>query len=221
MKVAAVLGLAALGALAAAARRVRAAVSPERARHRGPRPSPAIRALIEREAVAQGLAPEIALVFAELESGFNPNAYGDRDWAYNHPTEWQATRQRLPENPAVDDPSAWGSYGLFGLLAALHVAPHENPQVLWDAALNAHRGVATIKQALDRTHGDLRAARLLYVGCGADGSRCSRKYLVQTEARLRVVAQKWLTSADALQPPSKRSTYPINRQRPRERSASA
>lgn len=198
MKIVTVLGLAAFGALAAAARRVHAAVAPGPARRRGSRPSPEIRALIEREAIAQGLAPEIAFVFAELESGFNPNVYGDRDWAIRHPGEWQATQQRMPDNPAIRDPSAWGSYGLFGLLAPYHVGPLEHPHVLWDAALNTQRGVAAVKHALESAHGDIRSARLLYVGCGWHGSRCSRKYIAQTDKRLRAATRNWLPSGNGV-----------------------
>jgi hypothetical protein len=209
MRIAAVLGLAAIGALGAAARHVRAAVSPAPARRAGTRPSPEIRALIEREAVAQGVPSEIAFVFAELESGFNPNAYGDRDWAAKHPHEWQATQQRLVGNPAIDDPSAWGSYGLFGLLAAYHVQPREHPHVLWDPEWNAQRGVAAVRNALNRAAGDVRGARLLYVGCGLDGSRCSRKYLQRTDALLQKAARRWQaprvaparTSTEAAAPP--------------------
>jgi hypothetical protein len=209
MRIAVVLGLAAIGAIAAAARRVRAAVSPQRPRRAGARPPPEIRALIEHQAIAQGVLPEIALVFAELESDFNPNAYGDRDWAFTHPGEWLATQQRLPDNPAINDPSAWGSYGLFGLLAAYHVQPREHPHVLWDPEWNAQRGVAAVKHALNRAAGDVRGARLLYVGCGLDGSRCSLKYRQRTEALLRNAARRWRapdtapprTSTEAAAPP--------------------
>ena len=175
MKVAVVLGLAAIGALAAAARRARAAAAVDRRAARRVHPSPEIHAVIQREAIAQGVAPEIAMVFAELESSFNPDAYGDRDWAFRHPREWRATQARLQDNPAINDPSVWGSYGLFGLLAAYHVQPHEHPHALWNPTVNAQRGVAAVRHAIDTAHGDVRAARLLYVGCGLDGRLCSAK----------------------------------------------
>ena len=154
-------------------------------------PPPAIRTLIERESVTQGVPPAVALTFAELESGFNPNAFGDRDWAARHPEQWLALRARMPDNPAINDPSAWGSYGLFGLLAAYHVGPSEHPRVLSDPQVNAQRGVAAVKDVLKRANNDVRAARLLYVGCGLDGSRCSPKVVTRIESRLRAAAARW------------------------------
>jgi hypothetical protein len=154
-------------------------------------PSPEIRALIEREANAQGVPPSVALAFAELESGFNPRAFGDRDWASRHPTQWREVQARLPDNSAISDGTIWGSYGLFGLLAAYHVGAREHPQALWDPTLNAQRGVSAIKHALRRAQGDVRAARLLYVGCGLDGSLCSASYADRVAARLQSAAQRW------------------------------
>ena len=184
-----VLLLAARKATATADRpRARAAATNGRSR---PEPSSEIRGLIEREAAAQGVPPQVALAFAELESGFNPRAFGDRDWASRRTKQWNDVRRCMPNNPAIDDPSAWGSYGLFGLLAAYHVQRTEHPQVLWDAALNTRRGVAAVKHALARASGDVRSARLLYVGCGLDGSLCSREHVARVDARLRSALAHW------------------------------
>ena len=191
------IGIAAIGALLLAARRAGAAVDrrrgPAAARdgRSGPLPSPEIRALIEREAVVQGVPPEVALAFAELESGFNPRAFGDRDWASRRPKQWSELLSRMPNNPAIDAPGVWGSYGLFGLLAAYHVQPDEHPNVLWDPARNVQRGVTAIKHALQRTKGDTEQARLLYVGCGADGENCSPGYAASVVARFRNALIRW------------------------------
>jgi hypothetical protein len=190
LKVLIPVALAALGFLAAAARRAHAKVVVMQSSDT--QPGHDIRTLIEREAVAQGVPANVALLFAELESGFNPRAYGDRDWATQRPQKWRELRERMPLNPAIDDPTVWGSYGLFGLLAAYHVQPHEHPHVLWDPTVNARRGVTTLKRMLARAAGDVRAARLLYVGCGLDGSLCSPEHVAQVDSRLRTVAQRWL-----------------------------
>jgi hypothetical protein len=189
LKVVFPIALAALGILTAAARRApgRVVMQPS-----GTQPAPEIRALIEHEAAIQGVPASVALVFAELESGFNPRAYGDRDWARKRPQKWRELRERMPQNPAIDDPDAWGSYGLFGLLAVYHVQPNEHPHVLWDPSLNARRGVAAVKHALERAGSDVRAARLLYVGCGLDGSLCSAERVAQVDSRLRAAARRWL-----------------------------
>lgn len=189
-----------MGLLVAIARRARARLEPGQARAAkegraapGSKPSPEIRALIEREAAAQGVPPAIVLTFAELESGFNPRAFGDRDWPARHPRQWREVQARLRDNPAISDPTVWGSYGLFGLLAAYHAGPQEHPHALWDPTVNTQRGVAAIKRALLRANGDIRAARLLYVGCGLNGSLCSAKYAAGVTARLQIVAQRWRT----------------------------
>ena len=157
-----------------------------------PEPAPHIRMLIERAAYGQHVHPRAALLFAELESGFNPFAYTASDWADAHPGHWQALRRRMPRNPAIDNPAAWGKYGLFGLLAAYHVRPTEHPHVLWNAAVNATRGIAAVRLALERARGDMRTARLLYLGCGADGSLCSPAHVAQIDARLIDAAERWL-----------------------------
>jgi hypothetical protein len=199
------IGIAAVGLLLAVARRARARLEGQRApvggraRAQGSTPSPEIRSLIEREANAQGVPPSVALAFAEVESGFNPRAFGDRDWPTRHPKQWQEVRARMPDNPAVNDPAAWGSYGLFGLLAAYHVTPHEHPHVLWNPIANTQRGVTAIKRALQRANGDVRSARLLYVGCGLDGSLCSARYAAGVIARLQNAAHRWRAPSAAPQ----------------------
>jgi hypothetical protein len=191
------IGIAAVGLLLALARRAQARLEGPRApiadkgSAQGSTPSPEIRMLIEREANAQGVPPSIALAFAELESGFNPRAFGDRDWPARHPKQWQEVRDRMPDNPAINYPTVWGSYGLFGLLAAHHVGSHEHPHGLWNPTVNTQRGVGALKHALKRASGDVRAARLLYVGCGLDGSLCSPTYVARVIARLQKVASHW------------------------------
>ena len=97
----------------------------------------------------------------------------------------------MPNNPAIADPTAWGSYGLFGLLAAYHVLPDEHPHALWDEAINATRGISAIRRALLRANGDVLRARLLYVGCGLDGSLCSAPTVARINARLERALQRW------------------------------
>ena len=206
-----------MGLFLAIARRAQARLEGPRApiagkgRVQGAAPSPEIRALIEREAQAQGVPPSLALAFAELESGFNPRAFGDRDWAARHPKQWREVQARLPDNPAIKDPAAWGSYGLFGLLAAYHVAPTEHPHVLFNPLLNAQRGVAAVKHALAHANGDLRSARLFYVGCGLDGSLCSAQSVARIEGRLSSVARRWIAGADSSNPAQLRGNERRNR----------
>ena len=157
-----------------------------------PEPTSEVRAIIEREAWRRRVHPRAALLFAELESGFNPHAYGASDWASTHPDEWHALRRRMPCNLAIDDPTAWGRYGLFGLLAAYHVYPDEHPRVLSDPAVNAARGIPLLKRTLDSAGGDVRSARRFYVGCGLDGSLCSAERLAELDARLTAAARRWL-----------------------------
>jgi hypothetical protein len=191
------IGIAAVGLLLALARRAHARLEGHRApvggkgRLQGSGPPPEIRSLIEREAYAQGVPPSVAMAFAELESGFNPRAFGDRDWPARHQKQWREVQVRLRDNPAINDPTAWGSYGLFGLLAAHHVGSHEHPHALWDPRVNTARGVGAIKRAMQRANGDIRAARLLYVGCGLDGSFCSESYAARVVARIQDAARRW------------------------------
>jgi len=152
-------------------------------------------AIIVNAARAVGLSPQVALAFADLESGLNPNAIGDKDWPYRRGGELYRNRVlaqlRLTDNPAVMDPAPWVSYGLFQLLAADHVGPHEHPRRLLDPTINAARGAAFIARLLEQNDGDPYATRLRYVGCRADGSRCDAEHVDKTLAKLSRALGKW------------------------------
>jgi hypothetical protein len=155
----------------------------------------AMRDLIREVAAAQGVPPYIALAFADLESGFDPNAKGDTHW---HLKDGGALYRksvlenvRFARNPARNDPTAWHSYGLFQLLAPFHAGGSEHPKVLFDPRVNATRGVAFIGKLLKRYGGDVHKARLAYVGCGADGSRCDAEYVARVRERLDKALAKW------------------------------
>lgn len=124
-------------------------------------------ALIRAEALRQGVDPVLALATAETESNFNPQVPGDTQWPYKRGGELYQKHvldsAALKDNPARLEAKAWHSYGLFQLLAPFHVRPHEHPDVLWDPAVNAERGVAFLK-ALWQKHQDVRKVRLAYAG---------------------------------------------------------
>jgi hypothetical protein len=119
---------------------------------------------------------QVALAFAWCESRLRPDAEGDLRWHERDGGTLYRSRvrdnPRYHDNPARLEPMCWHSYGLFQLLACFHALPHERPEVLLDPEINADRGCAEIHRLLFLCHGDVRAARLKYVGCGFDGSRC-------------------------------------------------
>lgn len=124
-------------------------------------------ALVRAEAQRQGVEPALALAVAEVESGFDPNAKGDTQWAQKRPELYRKLvleNPKMANNPARDDPSAWCSYGLFQLLAPHHARPNEHPAVLLDPALNAQRGIAFIKGLMRKHGGDPTNMRLAYAG---------------------------------------------------------
>lgn len=160
-----------------------------------PRPKPSdVQQTIRRVAASLGVEPAIALAFAELESGFDAHASGDLQWAEKRPAKYRELvldAAKFAHNPARGDPSAWHSYGLFGLLAPYHVRPNEHPHVLWDPEINAERGIQTIKRLLHRTNHDLAATRLSYVGCGSQGQRCADEYATKVLERFAEVYGRW------------------------------
>lgn len=132
---------------------------------------------IREAADRHGVPRQVALAFAYLESRLNPAAQGDLEW---HEKRGGSLYQSLvrdaakfEQNPARNDPEAWHSYGLFQLLAPYHVKPLEHPRVLLNPAVNADRGCAEIRRLLTRARGDVRSARLAYVGCGFGGTLCA------------------------------------------------
>jgi hypothetical protein len=151
--------------------------------------------LIREEAERQGVPAHVALAFADIESGLQPDAVGDLDWSTRRNGELYRKHvlrsERLQDNPARHDPSAWHSYGLFQLLAPYHVGPLEHPSVLLDPRTNAERGVRFLGQLLSRARGDVYAARLAYVGCGLDGSRCAAADVERIRARLHAALERW------------------------------
>lgn len=157
-------------------------------------PSPDIRATIIAAADFHAVPHAVALAFADVESGFNPRADGDIGWAEkNGGRNYQRVLAdaRLANNPARDNPAAWHSYGLYQLLALYHVGPSEDPSVLYEPSINANRGCKFIGQLLQKTNGNVEAARLAYVGCGADGRHCSADQVAQVRNRIRVAVARW------------------------------
>lgn len=160
-----------------------------------PAPAPGgIEALITREAQAQGVDPRVALMFADLESGLNPNVTHDKDWPFRNRCEGYRKHvldnPRFADNPARTDPSAWIGYGLFGLLSPYFAGPHEHPRALLDPATNARRGIAFLKRKLEQAGGDIRTARLRYAGCYPP-ERCSPGRIATLDRRLQAGLQRW------------------------------
>ena len=153
---------------------------------------PEVLALITHEAHAAGIDPRLAIAFAELESGLDPFAMGDGNWATrNNSEKYQRhvlANPRLAKNPWRTVPGLWRSYGLFQLLAPFHVLDNEHPQVLLDPQLNAHRGVRAVRSALEESGGNLYLARRRYVGCGPH-SDCAKN-----PAEIARIDQAWTQS---------------------------
>lgn len=150
--------------------------------------------LVRNAALAAHVEPSIALAFAECESNFNPRAEGDLQWPYKREPlyrELVLENPRFRDNPWRADPTKWHSYGLFQLLAPYHVKSHEDPRRLLDPTTNAVRGCAYIARLLEQTKGDVYAARLAYIGCGPDGSRCSTEAVALARAKLRAALARY------------------------------
>lgn len=150
-------------------------------------------ALVRRVARELGVPAAVALAFADVESGFNPAVQGDLNWPEKKPELFQKLVVDKG-NPYAGDKSLWHSYGLFQLLAPYHVLAGEHPHVLLDPEVNARRGVMALARLLKTTGGDPIAARLAYIGCGVDGSRCAASVRDAAFARFRPVYARWAES---------------------------
>lgn len=133
-----------------------------------------IKAIITEEARKQGLNPNIALLFAFLESRFE-NKLGDSRWPFLKDkygrSNWEKAvlnSEKLKYNPHVDQKELWISYGPFQILSAYHlhkINPNASPMILSDIRTNIALGVQIIKNLQRTYNGDLRKMRLAYV-CG-------------------------------------------------------
>jgi hypothetical protein len=122
---------------------------------------PHIRLLIELEAARQHISAPIALAFADDESGLK-NIVGDM----HRPDPMKR------------------AYGPFQLQARFHLLTGEQPHKLLKLGVNIERGVAAIRQALERAEGDVVIARLMYV--------CGRKFKVACSARrIAEIRESW------------------------------
>lgn len=158
-------------------------------------PDAATMQIIVDAARRRGVPVAVALAFADLESNFDPRAQGDKQWPFRRGgslyRQHVLDNPRLRLNPARLDPSVWTSYGLFQLLAAHHVRPLEHPHELYDAQRNADGGCSFIAQLMAKAGGDVRRARLAYIGCGLDGSRCDAEHVQKVSDKLQAALAKW------------------------------
>jgi hypothetical protein len=147
-----------------------------------------IASIIRTAADEARLSRRVALAFAWCESKHNPRAAGDLKWAEREGgllyTKHVLKQARLDHNPDRLRPEVWHSYGLFQLLACYHVGDTESPIRLYEPGLNAKRGCAAIARLLVRSKGDVRSARLAYVGCGYEGGRCSPEVVKDVSGHL-------------------------------------
>lgn len=157
--------------------------------HSSPPPTESdIAELIRAAADVHHVPRQVALSFAWLESRFNPRCEGDLGWharkqgALYQKHVWDA--QRLKCNPARAIAPLWHSYGLFQLMACYFVEPLEHPRVLLNPKVNADRGCKYIASLLERARGDVRAARLAYVGCGFGGELCRESVVDEVTEKL-------------------------------------
>lgn len=157
--------------------------------------NPAIVRVIREAADRHQVPRQVALAFAWCESRLNPNAQGDLDWHEKRGGSLYQSMVRdaakFEHNPARYEPAAWHSYGLFQLLAPYHVKPSEHPRVLLNPAINADRGCAEIRRLLTKARGDVRSARLAYVGCGYGGTLCAALVVAQYEKKLNDAMQRY------------------------------
>jgi len=153
----------------------------------------AVQKAIVAEAKRQGVNPAVALLFADVESGFSQGAIGDRNWPYRG-DNWERyvfNNPRLQGNPYLLDRELWVSYGVYQLLAPYHLHlydPIANPRALLGLQTNVRLGVAKVKRLLSK-YGDVLAARLAYV-CGSP-SACSVDRAETVASRLETKAGKW------------------------------
>lgn len=164
-----------------------------------PPPESEILAIIRAAADRHGVPRQVALAFAWCESRLNSRAKGDLQWSQRKMgtlyRKHVLDAPRFTANPAREHPETWHSYGLFQLLACYHVEPLEHPSVLFDPAINADRGCRQIAQLLKRTNGDVRGARLAYVGCGTSGELCSEHIVSETTDRLLRALERFASEA--------------------------
>jgi len=158
-------------------------------------PDPKVLQTVREAADRHNVPRQVALAFAFCESRLNPNAEGDLEWHEKRGgslyTSLVRDAVKFEHNPARLVPAAWHSYGLFQLLAPYHVKPMEHPRVLLNPAVNADRGCAEIRRLLTRAKGDVRSARLAYVGCGFGGTLCAKLIVDQYTARLNEALQRF------------------------------
>lgn len=151
-------------------------------------------AIVTAAAQAHGLDPRVALMFADLESGLNPNVEHDRDWPFRNGCgnyrRHVLENPKFASNPARGEPGAWIGYGLFGLLSPYFAGPHEHPRLLLDPTTNAQRAAAFLKRKLDQSGGDIRQARLRFAGCWRP-ERCSPEKVALVDRRLQAAMRKW------------------------------
>jgi hypothetical protein len=145
--------------------------------------------LIRAEARRQGVDENVALAFAEVESGLDPNAVGDENWASKHDRLYRELVKEGPlaSNPYANDRKLWRSYGLFQLLAPYHVQGAEDPRILLNPTVNARRGIGHIRRLGVRTQQDWNKARLLYTGA-TKSARAKQDQIVQ---RFERAMEKW------------------------------
>ncbi len=156
----------------------------------------AMQQAIAAEASRQGVDPAVALLFADLESGFK-NVTGDSWWpAKKLPdgrTNWEVYVRDNPaftNNPYRDVPPLWISYGPFQLLSPFSLPdPKADPRLLFELAVNIRLGVAKIKQLSKLYGGNLVKMRLAYV-CGS-ATGCSSKRTAEITAQLKAKASKY------------------------------
>jgi Transglycosylase SLT domain len=156
-------------------------------------------AIIRAAADKAGLSRRVALAFAWIESRHNPRAAGDLLWHERDGGKLYRLhvlgQKRLANNPDRERRELWHSYGLFQLLACYHVLDTESPLRLYDPVVNAERGCAAIARLIRRTKGDVRGARLAYVGCGYDGSQCSAAIVARVSRELEHALEKFAGEA--------------------------
>ncbi len=156
--------------------------------------------LLRSEATRLGLDPKVALAWADVESGLDPKARGDRDWATRDNgkryKQHVLNNPRFLNNPARSDPSAWCAYGLLQLQAAYYAPPDQHPRVLFDPKLNVSLGLKNVKRLIDAYNGDVDTARIAYV-CGTpDNCDQSRKDHITT--RLHAALERWATEGEGV-----------------------
>jgi hypothetical protein len=156
-----------------------------------------VQVTIAEEAKRQGLDPAVALLFADLETGFK-NVTGDKNWPAkirsDGRTNWETfvrDNPRYDDNPFRGDAALWLSYGPFQLLAPHHlykVNPDADPRILTQLPVNTKIGVQLVKKLYDQYNGDLAKMRIAFV-CGGLSSCPERASSVV--ARLRSRAEKY------------------------------